>query len=255
MNYETDKQKQKDYYYLGIAEAVAAKSTCMRRLYGAIIVKNDEIISTGYNGSPRGALNCNELGCVREAFGTKKGDAYNLCASVHAEQNAIISASRRDMIGSTLYIVGINVFRQTNFTEGKDDEAPYYADPSPCLLCHRMIVNAGITRAVGFRPNRNNPDGREIIEIDISGHRLMQRIQREYIALLETQEKEFEINLKYHENDLTPKEKDEERERLSRIRNLIEMRQLFVDGRGDEVDMIQAEKIMRDLTEMNRRKK
>ena len=96
-------------YYLDIAEAALERSTCLRRKYGAVIVKNDEIISTGYNGAPRGRKNCMDLGyCVREKLNIPRGERYELCRSVHAEQNAIISASRKDMIDSTLYMVGID---------------------------------------------------------------------------------------------------------------------------------------------------
>ena len=101
---ESVKRESKEMYYLRIAEAVAARSTCLRRRYGAIIVKNDEIIATGYNGAPRGERNCNDCGfCQREALGVPKGERYELCVAVHAEQNAIISAARRDMIGATIY--------------------------------------------------------------------------------------------------------------------------------------------------------
>lgn len=241
---DTEKQRKKDEYYLGIAEAVAIKSSCMRRLYGAIIVKNDEIIATGYNGSPRGCLNCNELGCIREAFGTKKGDAYNLCASVHAEQNAIISAARRDMIGATMYIVGINVSRHYNF--GKTN-VTHYADPSPCLLCHRMIINAGIARVVGLQEDDTIPEGHRIVEIDVTGHTLMNKIQQEYYDLLHSQQAEFEISKAYHGDDMTPKEIDDESNRLRRIETLINMRQLMVDNRADEVNQEEALALMREL--------
>lgn len=128
----------KDLYYLGIAEAAAKRSTCMRRHYGAIIVKNDEIIATGYNGAPRGEENCIDCGfCQREALNIPKGERYELCVSVHAEQNAIISAARRDMVGGTIYIVGLE----------KDGS---YANPAPCIMCRRVIVNAGIVRCVGM---------------------------------------------------------------------------------------------------------
>ena len=94
-------------YYLDIAQTVLERATCLRRVYGAIIVKNDEIISTGYNGAPRGRANCVDLGyCSREAMQVPRGERYELCRSVHAEANAIISASRRDMVGGTLYLVG-----------------------------------------------------------------------------------------------------------------------------------------------------
>ena len=97
----------KENYYLDIAETVLERATCLRRVYGAIIVKNDEIISTGYNGAPRGRKNCVDMGfCTREAMQVPRGQRYELCRSVHAEANAIISASRRDMVGSTLYLVG-----------------------------------------------------------------------------------------------------------------------------------------------------
>lgn len=97
----------KENYYLDIAETVLERATCLRRIYGAIIVKNDEIISTGYNGAPRGRANCSTLGyCSREAMRVPRGERYELCRSVHAEANAIISASRRDMAGGTIYLVG-----------------------------------------------------------------------------------------------------------------------------------------------------
>lgn len=169
-----EKQIRKDEYYLNIAESVAMKSTCLRRAYGAIIVNNDEIIATGYNGSPRGCINCDEIGCMREAIGIGKGDAYNLCASVHAEQNAIISAPRRDMIGATIYIVGVNQKPELAMTAR-------YADPSPCLICHRLIINAGIARCVG-RINANEADDELITfkEIDISNEAFMRRVEAEY---------------------------------------------------------------------------
>lgn len=100
-------RKNKKNYYLDIAEATISRSTCLRRQYGAIIVKNDEIISTGYNGAPRGRKNCCDLGsCKREAMQVPRGERYELCRSVHAEANAIISAARRDMVGGTLTCPG-----------------------------------------------------------------------------------------------------------------------------------------------------
>ena len=129
---------KKDEYYLDIAKTVTRRSTCLRRQYGAIIVKNDEVISTGYNGAPRGEMNCCDCGfCQRDALGIPKGERYELCVSVHAEANAIISAARRDMIGATIYIVGI---------EAKDGS---YANPAPCLMCRRLIKNAGIVKCIG----------------------------------------------------------------------------------------------------------
>ena len=102
-------RKDKINYYLDIAASVSERSTCLRRHYGCVIVKNDEIISTGYNGAPRGRKNCDDLGfCYREQMDIPRGERYELCRSVHAEQNAIISASRNELIDADLYMVGIN---------------------------------------------------------------------------------------------------------------------------------------------------
>ena len=132
------KRINKTEYYLKSAETSALRSTCLRRRYGAVIVKNDEVISTGYNGAPRGEENCIDCGyCEREIRNIPKGERYELCVSVHAEQNAIISAARRDMIGGTIYIVGLE-------TDGS------YANPAPCTICRRQIVNAGITKCIGM---------------------------------------------------------------------------------------------------------
>ena len=125
-------------YYLDIAETVVERGTCLRRNFGAIIVKNDEIISTGYDGAPRGRKNCCDLGyCTREKLNIPRGERYELCRSVHAEQNAIISASRRDTIDSTLYLVGKNY---------KDHS--YVENANPCALCKRMIINSGIKEVI-----------------------------------------------------------------------------------------------------------
>lgn len=129
----------KDEYYLGIADAVSKRSTCLRRRYGVVIVNNDEIISTGYNGNPRGFENCIDNGLCSK-FDQKHNsspDSYNVCKSVHAEQNALISAKRSDTIGATLYISGYDV-----------DEKTWLANPTPCPICLRMIQNAGIVRVV-----------------------------------------------------------------------------------------------------------
>lgn len=131
-------RKDKTNYYLDIAETVSERATCIRRKWGAVIVKNDEIISTGYNGAPRGRKNCTDVGtCIREKLQVPRGERYELCRSVHAEQNAIISASRRDMIGATLYIVGV------------DPKTNKYVEKSmPCALCKREIINSGLERVV-----------------------------------------------------------------------------------------------------------
>ena len=128
----------KENYYLDIAESVLRRATCFRRVYGAIIVNNDEIISTGYNGAPRGRANCVDMGfCSREALQIPRGQRYELCRSVHAEANAIISASRRDMAGGTLYLVGRDA--QPDLLGG---------GATSCLMCRRMIINAGLSRVV-----------------------------------------------------------------------------------------------------------
>lgn len=133
-----DNRTNKQNYYLDIADAVLERSTCLRRKYGAIIVRNDEIISTGYNGAPRGRRNCSDLGgCTRETLRIPSGERYELCRSVHAEANAIISASRRDMIGATLYLVGRDA--QTN---------DLLTDATSCSMCKRQIINSGIDRVV-----------------------------------------------------------------------------------------------------------
>ena len=129
----------KDEYYAKIAEAVLERSTCLRRKYGAVLVKNDEIVSTGYNGSPRGEANCCDTGkCQREEMNIPKGERYELCCAIHAEDNAITSAGRHRACGATLYIVGKNTADNS------------YANPSPCVMCARKIKNAGITRVVGL---------------------------------------------------------------------------------------------------------
>ncbi len=137
------KRIDKNNYYLDLAEAALERSTCLRRKYGAVIVKNDEIISTGYNGAPRGRENCTDIGtCIREELKIPRGERYELCRSVHAEQNAIISAARKDMIGSTLYEVGIDV------KTGK-----YVENSMPCAMCKRFIINSGIKKMI-FRDTK-----------------------------------------------------------------------------------------------------
>lgn len=131
-------RRDKCNYYLDIAETVLERGTCLRRNYGAIIVKNDEIISSGYTGAPRGRKNCIDLGfCRRESLNIPRGQRYELCRSVHAEANAIISASRSAMIGGTLYLAGKDM---------KTGEL--VPDASSCAMCKRMIINSGIEMVV-----------------------------------------------------------------------------------------------------------
>ena len=142
----------KENYYLDIAETVLERATCLRRVYGAIIVKNDEIISTGYNGAPRGRANCTDLGyCTREAMRVPRGERYELCRSVHAEANAIISASRRDMVGGTIYLVGRDA--QTG---------ELLKDATSCSMCRRVVINAGISRVV----IRNTPTDYSVVHVE-----------------------------------------------------------------------------------------
>ena len=134
---EKNKRPDWDEYFLNIAQEVGKRSTCLRRRYGAIIVKDKIIVSTGYNGAPRGEDNCIDTGlCERERLHIPKGERYELCVSVHAEANAIINADPLKMKGATIYIVGINVA----------DES--YASGAPCLMCRRLIKNAQISRVI-----------------------------------------------------------------------------------------------------------
>ncbi len=156
----SDDRVSKDVYYLNIAKQVAMRGTCLRRNYGALIVKNDEIISTGYTGAPRGRKNCCDLNyCLREKMNVARGERYELCRSVHAEQNAIISAPRKDMMGATLYEVGV---------DAKTGE--YVKDAMPCAMCKRFIINSGISKMV-FRDSKQKYreiDVQELVDNDDS---------------------------------------------------------------------------------------
>lgn len=131
-------RRDKINYYLDIAQAVLSRGTCLRRNYGAVIVKNDEIISTGYTGAPRFRKNCIDLNyCIREKYNIPRGERYEMCRSVHAEANAIISASRDKMIGSTIYLVGVDYKTKL-----------LVKNSNPCAMCKRLIINAGIETAI-----------------------------------------------------------------------------------------------------------
>ena len=146
------KRRDKDNYYLDIAEAVSQRCTCLRRHYGAVIVKDDEIISTGYVGAPRGRKNCTDLkACVREERKIARGERYELCRSVHAEANAIISAPRKDMLGSAMYLTGIDAV--TN---------KYVENAGSCAMCKRLIINAGIGKII----IRDNKDSYRVIDVE-----------------------------------------------------------------------------------------
>ncbi len=134
----------KHNYYLDIAQTVSERSTCIRKRYGAIIVKNDVIIATGYNGAPRGRKNCSDIGnCTREKLGIPRGERYELCRSVHSEANAIISASRENMLGSSLYMC---------CTDPKTGEI--IPGTISCMMCKKLIINSGIAR-VYIRDTKN----------------------------------------------------------------------------------------------------
>ena len=138
-------RRDKINYYLDLADVVSKRCTCLRRHYGAVIVKNDEVIATGYVGAPRGRKNCSDLGyCVRQQLGIPRGERYELCRSVHAEANAIISAEREKMIGSALYLSGREV-----------ETGEYIRNSSSCSMCKRLIINAGI-ETVYIRDDEEN---------------------------------------------------------------------------------------------------
>lgn len=145
-------RRDKTNYYLDLAETVSQRGTCLRRLYGAVIVKNDEVISTGYVGAPRGRANCSDLGyCLRTKMGVPRGERYELCRSVHAEANAIISASRNDMLGSTLYLVGKEV-----------STGEYIKNAICCSMCKRLVINAGISTVIV----RDDKDTYRVIDVE-----------------------------------------------------------------------------------------
>ena len=138
-------RRDKPNYYLDIAEEVSHRCTCLRRHYGAVIVKDDEIISTGYVGAPRGRKNCTDMkSCVREERKVARGERYELCRSVHAEANAIISAPRKDMLGGSMYLVGIDIGTKN-----------YVESANSCAMCKRLIINAGIS-TVYVRDDKDN---------------------------------------------------------------------------------------------------
>ena len=130
---ENGKRISKADAYLNCAENFAFRSTCIKRKYGAVIVKNDAVISTGYNGSPRGYENCCDIGvCPRIERNMHQGEGYDLCRAIHAEENALLNCSRDQTIGADLYLVGIN----------PEDSSIHQA--KPCPLCARKIIQAGI---------------------------------------------------------------------------------------------------------------
>ena len=137
-------RRDKINYYLDLAEMVSQRSTCLRKHYGAVIVNNDEVVSTGYVGAPRGRKNCSDIGrCIREELHVPRGERYELCRSVHAEANAIISASRERMLGASMYLTGVDA-----------RTGEYVENSCSCSMCKRMIINAGIEK-IYIRDNKN----------------------------------------------------------------------------------------------------
>ena len=149
---EKMERRDKVNYYLDLAETVAQRSTCLRRRYGAVIVKNDEVISTGYVGAPRGRANCSDLGyCLRTQLNVPRGERYELCRSVHAEANAIISAARSETLGATLYMAC------------KDPATGALIPGSTsCSMCRRLIINAGIRKVV----IRDTPTQYSVVDVE-----------------------------------------------------------------------------------------
>ena len=138
-------------YYLDIAQTVAERGTCLRRKFGAVIVKNDTIVSTGYAGAPRGRKNCCDIGtCLRQEYNIPAGERYELCRSVHAEANAIIAASRESMLGSTLYLACIST------------DSSLFSGTSCCSMCRRLIINAGIETVIV----RDTPTEYRVIDVE-----------------------------------------------------------------------------------------
>ncbi|MCR4787102.1 MAG: cytidine deaminase [Lachnospiraceae bacterium] len=144
-------RRDKINYYLDLAETVSQRGTCLRRKYGAVIVNNDEVVSTGYVGAPRGRKNCSDIGtCIRNELNIPRGERYELCRSVHAEANAIISAARSQMIGADMYLAGVDA-----------ESGDYIANSNSCAMCKRMIINAGIERVFV----RDTKDEYRVIEV------------------------------------------------------------------------------------------
>ncbi len=137
------KRPSKTDYYLNIAREVAQRSTCLRRRVGAVIIREDQIIATGYAGAPRGTPNCMDIGfCAREAANIPSGERYELCRSVHAEPNAIINAARAgvSVLNGTLYLIVENI------------DGSLMEEANSCLMCQRWIINAGLKNVIVRQP-------------------------------------------------------------------------------------------------------
>ncbi|HDM67199.1 MAG TPA: dCMP deaminase family protein [Thermoplasmatales archaeon] len=133
----------KDRYYLNIAKAVSQRSPCIRRQFGAIIVKGDVIVSTGYNGPARGSINCNEVGCLKDLMNLPSYTGYDYCPAVHAEENALLNAARHgsSVLGGVLYLYG------------QKPDGSIVEEGRPCDRCKRALINAGIEEVVTMKPD------------------------------------------------------------------------------------------------------
>lgn len=152
-------------YYLDIAETVLERGTCLRRNFGAIIVNNDQIVSTGYTGAPRGRKNCSDLGfCIRMEKNIPRGERYEFCRSVHAEANAIIHASREQMLGATLYLVGKEA-----------STGDYVENTTSCAMCKRMVINAGIDKII-VRKDKQSYEEHDVLEWVIGDDSLQDKL-------------------------------------------------------------------------------
>ncbi len=151
INESSEGRPDKDVYYLKIAEAVGARSPCLRRKFGAIIVVNDAIVSTGYNGPARGSVNCRETGCLKDMANAPMYSSYDLCPAVHAEENTVINAARNgvSVYGGVLYIVG-------KYPDGR------LAPSHPCDRCKRVLINAGVKKVITIDEEGN------IVEFNVS---------------------------------------------------------------------------------------
>jgi dCMP deaminase len=159
----------KTQYFLQIALSVAARSTCLRRKFGSVIVKDNTIIGTGYNGNARGVINCHEAGCIKNLMNAPHSQAYDFCPAVHAEENAIINSNRADRIGATLYIAGLDL-------EGN------YTMAFPCQRCQRKIINSQIKNVIILREDgtSKNINVNDYIKQDTEWYKsLLEKIRQE----------------------------------------------------------------------------
>jgi dCMP deaminase len=162
----------KTRYFLNIALSVAARSTCLRRKFGAVIVNGNIIVGTGYNGNAKGVINCYELGCIKNEMKLPQNEAYELCPAVHAEENAIINSNRSDRIGAKLYISGID--SEGNFTKAV-----------PCQRCKRKIINSEIEEVILLDENSRTIrfDVKDFIQEDTAWYiHELEKIRRKHVA-------------------------------------------------------------------------